>query len=83
MGSLVSVLVETSGERSGVVLPRTAVTRNTSGQDVVWQHAYPESFVPLPVRVESIDGSNVLVTAGVTPNMRVVTEAADLLNEVR
>jgi hypothetical protein len=83
VGSLVSVLVETSGERAGVVLPRTAVTRNTSGQDIVWQHAYPESFVPIPVRVESIDGRNVLVTAGVAPNMRVVTEAADLLNEVR
>jgi membrane fusion protein, heavy metal efflux system len=83
VGSLVSVLVETSGERSGVILPRAAVTRNTSGQDIVWQHAYPETFVPIPVRTESIDGSNVLIAAGVTPDMRVVVEAADLLNEVR
>ena len=83
VGSLVSVLVETSGERSGVILPRAAVTRNTAGQDIVWQHAYPESFVPIPVRTESIDGSNVLIAAGVAPDMRVVVEAADLLNEVR
>jgi hypothetical protein len=83
VGSLVSVLVETGGERSGVILPRAAVTRNTSGQDIVWQHAYPESFVPIPVRTESIDGSNVLIAAGVVPDMRVVVEAADLLNEVR
>jgi hypothetical protein len=39
--------------------------------------------VPIPVRTESIDGSNVLIAAGVVPDMRVVVEAADLLNEVR
>jgi len=83
VGSLVSVLVQTSGERSGVILPRTAVTRNTSGQDIVWQHAYPESFVPLPVRTESIDGNNVLIAAGLAPDTRIVVEAAELLNEVR
>ncbi len=83
VGSLLSVLVETSGERSGVILPRAAVTRNNSGQDIVWQHAYPESFVPIPVRTESIDGSNVLIAAGLAPDTRVVVEAADLLNEVR
>lgn len=83
VGSLLSVMVETSGERSGVILPREAVTRNTSGQDIVWQHSYPESFVPIPVRTESIDGSNVLIAAGLAPDMRVVVEAADLLNEVR
>jgi multidrug efflux pump subunit AcrA (membrane-fusion protein) len=83
VGSLLSVLVETGGERSGVILPRAAVSRNNSGQDIVWHHAYPESFVPIPVRTEAIDGSNVLIAAGVVPDMRVVVESADLLNEVR
>ena len=83
VGSLVSVLVETSGERTGVILPRAAVTRNTSGQDIVWQHAEPESFVPIPVRTEAIDGNNVLIASGLAPDTRVVVEAADLLNEVR
>jgi hypothetical protein len=83
VGSLVSVLVETGGERSGVILPRMAVTRNASGQEIVWQHAYPESFVPIPVRTESIDGNNMLIAAGLSPDTRVVVEAAELLNEVR
>jgi Barrel-sandwich domain of CusB or HlyD membrane-fusion len=83
VGSLVSVLVETKGERSGVILPRAAVTRSTSGQSIVWQHAHPESFVPIPVRTEAIDGKNVLISAGLAPDARVVVEAADLLNEVR
>jgi len=83
VGSLMSVLVQTSTERSGVILPRTAVTRNASGQDIVWQHAHPENFVPIPVRTESIDGNNVLIAAGLAPNTRIVVEAAELLNEVR
>jgi cobalt-zinc-cadmium efflux system membrane fusion protein len=83
VGTLLSVLLETSGERSGIVLPRAAVVRNTSGQDVVWQHTYPESFVPVPVRTESVDAKSVLVSAGLTVDTRVVIEGADLLNEVR
>jgi hypothetical protein len=83
VGSLLSVLVKTSGDRSGVIIPRTAVARDTSGQEIVWQHAGPESFVPVPVRVEPIDGDNVLVAAGLSPNTRIVVQAADLLNEVR
>jgi multidrug efflux pump subunit AcrA (membrane-fusion protein) len=83
VGSLLSVLVETSGDRSGVIIPRTAVARDTSGQDIVWRHAGPESFVPVPVRVEPIDGNNVLIAAGLPPDTRIVVEAAGLLNEVR
>ncbi len=66
-----------------MILPRTAVTRNNSGQDIVWKHASPENFVPIPVRTELIDGTNVLIAAGLPPDTRVVVEAADLLNEVR
>jgi hypothetical protein len=83
VGTLLSVLLETSGERSGIVLPRAAVVRNTSGQDVVWQHTYPESFVPVPVRTESVDAKSVLVSAGLAADTRIVIEGADLLNEVR
>jgi biotin carboxyl carrier protein len=83
VGTLLSVLLETGGERSGIVLPRSAVVRSTSGQDLVWQHTYPESFVPVTVRTESIDGKNVLVSAGLAVDTRVVVDGADLLNEVR
>ena len=83
VGTLLSVLLETTGERSGIVVPRAAVVRNTSGQDVVWQHTYPESFVPVPVRTESVDAKSVLVSAGLAADTRIVIEGADLLNEVR
>jgi membrane fusion protein, heavy metal efflux system len=83
VGTLLSVLVETSGERSGIVLPPSAIVRSTAGQDVVWQHVDPESFVPVPVRTEPIDGNNVLVPAGLATETRIVVDGADLLNEVR
>ena len=83
VGTLLTVLVEIAGERSGIVLPRSAVVRSSAGQEMVWQHTYPESFVPVTVRTESIDGKNVLVSAGLAVDTRVVVDGADMLNEVR
>jgi len=83
VGSLVTVLIGTTGEHPGVILPRAAVVRDTSGQEIVWQHAHPEGFMALPVRITPIDGEQVMVSAGLAPNMRIVVEGADLLNEVR
>jgi len=83
VGSLVSILIATGGGQSGVILPRSAVVHDTAGREIVWQHAYPEGFIALPVRIEPIDGEKVMVSAGLTANMRVVVEGADLLNEVR
>jgi membrane fusion protein, heavy metal efflux system len=83
VGSLVSVLIATGSGQSGVILPRSAVVRDTAGREIVWQHAHPEGFTALPVRIEPIDGEKVMISAGLTANMRVVVEGADLLNEVR
>ncbi|MSP49523.1 MAG: HlyD family efflux transporter periplasmic adaptor subunit [Alphaproteobacteria bacterium] len=83
VGSVVTVLMQASDRRQGVILPRESVVTDTSGQSVVWQHTEAEIFVPVPVRVEPIDGTQILIIAGLKPNSRVVVESADLLNEVR
>jgi membrane fusion protein, heavy metal efflux system len=83
VGSVVSVLMQTSDRRRGMLVPREAVVRDTAGQSIVWHHTQAESFVPLPVRVEAVDGDQVLVIAGLKPNTRIVVESADLLNEIR
>jgi membrane fusion protein, heavy metal efflux system len=88
VGSLVSVLIGMTGGQSGkgesgIVLPRAAVVRDTSGQDIVWIHTQPEAFSSIPVRIRPIDGDKVLVSSGLTGKMRVVTDGANLLNEVR
>jgi len=88
VGSLVSVLIGMTGgqsgkDESGIVLPRAAVVRDTSNQDIVWIHSQPELFSSVPVRIRPIDGDKVLVSSGLTGKMRVVTDGANLLNEVR
>jgi membrane fusion protein, heavy metal efflux system len=88
VGSLVSVLIGVAGGQagnaeSGIVLPRSAVVRDTSNQDIVWIHSQPELFSSVPVRIRPIDGDKVLVASGLDGKMRVVTDGANLLNEVR
>ena len=54
-----------------------------NGGSVVWDHVSAERFVPRPVRMQLLDGANVLVLAGLKPGSRIVTQGADLLNQVR
>ncbi len=84
IGAPVNVVLESgvAGER-GVVLPRAAVVRQSNGTQAVWDHTSAERFVPRPVRVRPLDGTRVLVLAGVAPGARVVTQGAELLGQVR
>lgn len=83
IGQPVRVLLHTSLRQTGIVLPRQSVVRGPNGQPLVWEHASPQRFVARPVRVQPLDGNTVLVSAGVEPEARVVTDGAALLNQVR
>ncbi len=83
IGQFVTVLASTDTITEGVALPRTSVVRAANGQDFVFEHTSPERFVAREVRVEPLDGQNVLVAAGVTKSSRIVTQGAELLNQVR
>ena len=39
--------------------------------------------MPREVRVEPLDGERVLIVSGVEPGKRVVTQGAELLNQIR
>ena len=64
-------------------MPRTSVLRGSNGQSIVYEHANAERFVPREVRVEPLDGERVLIVAGVKSARRVVTQGAELLNQIR
>jgi multidrug efflux pump subunit AcrA (membrane-fusion protein) len=83
VGSLLTLLVQTGDSRDGLIVPRSAVVQDPSGQWIVWRHDYAEGFIATPVRTEPIDGENVLVVAGLQPDARVVVDGADLLTEIR
>ena len=57
--------------------------RGANGQDLVYEHTAAERFDPREVRVEPLDGERVLVSAGTSPARRIVTQGAELLDQVR
>jgi hypothetical protein len=83
LGQFVTVLATTADERQGVALPRASIVRGANGQSLVFEHASAERFAPRPVRVEPLDGERVLIAAGLSPKTRVVTQGAELLDQVR
>lgn len=82
-GQLVTVTATTATVASGLAIPRDAVIRAANGQDVVYEHTGPEIFAPRAVRLAMLDGARVLIEAGVAPGARVVTQGAELLNQLR
>jgi hypothetical protein len=82
-GQLLTVLASTQDERSGIAVPRTSVLRGANGQSIVYEHTNAERFVPREVRVEPLDGARVLIVSGVEPGRRIVTQGAELLNQIR
>ncbi len=83
VGAPVTVLAEINGDRKGIAVPRSALARLPNGGAMVWDHVSAERFVPRPVRVEPLDGANMLIMAGISAGQRIVTSGADLLSQVR
>jgi membrane fusion protein, heavy metal efflux system len=83
IGRPVTVILQSTLELNGIVLPASSVVRAPSGLWVVWVKTEPERFEPHTVRHEPLDGQRVVVLAGVKPDLRVVTEGATLLNQIR
>jgi multidrug efflux pump subunit AcrA (membrane-fusion protein) len=83
IGATVKVLLQKGEPVQGIVLPRSAVVRGTTGLPQVWTKVGAERFKPLTVRTTQLDGSSVLVTAGLEAGSRVVVEGSELINQVR
>jgi len=83
IGKPVSVILQSTVELSGIVLPASSVVRAQSGLSIVWVKTEPERFEPQTVRYEPLDGQRVVVSAGLKADVRVVTEGATLLNQIR
>ena len=82
-GQLLTVLASTNDERRGIAVPRGSVLRGANGQSIVYEHTNAERFVPREVRVEPLDGQRVLIVSGIDAGKRIVTQGAELLNQIR
>jgi multidrug efflux pump subunit AcrA (membrane-fusion protein) len=83
IGKPVTVILQSTLEVKGIVLPASSLVRAQSGLPIVWVKPAPERFEPHAVRYEPLDGQRVLVSAGLKADMRVVTQGATLLNQIR
>ncbi len=83
VGMTAKVLLQRREKREGIVLPASAVVRGATGLPIVWIKTEPERFEPQVVKVEPLDGQMVVITSGITPEQRVVTDGVTLLNQVR
>jgi cobalt-zinc-cadmium efflux system membrane fusion protein len=82
-GQLLTVLSSTTEERNGIAVPRNSVLRGSNGQSLVYEHTNAERFVPREVRTEPLDGERLLIVSGVEAGKRIVTQGAELLNQIR
>ena len=83
LGQMVTVVAETDIATTGIAAPRDAVIRGANGEDIVYVHTDPEVFEPRAVRTEPLDATRVLIVAGVAAGDRLVTQGAELLNQLR
>ncbi len=84
VGKPVTVIVERQHTRSARIrLPRAAVLHSPTGETMVWQRLSAEDFIARPVNAEPLDGNDVVITSGLTANMRIVTAASEMLSQVR
>lgn len=83
IGQLITVQAQTDEARQGIAIPRTSVLRGPNGQAIVFEHIEAERFEPREVRSEPLDGERIVVTAGIGERARVVTQGAELLNQMR
>lgn len=82
-GQFLTVFAEAGAPRIGIAIPRSAVVRGANGQSVVYAHTSAERFVSLEVKTEPLDATRVLVLAGLAPGQRVVTDGAELIDQIR
>ena len=83
VGQPLKVVAQTKHTIKGVAVPLAALTRNSSGETVLWVHVGAETFVPRKVRYQVLDGANAAVTEGVAAGERMVIQGASALAQVR
>ncbi|MFH1553586.1 MAG: HlyD family efflux transporter periplasmic adaptor subunit [Pseudomonadota bacterium] len=82
-GQFLTVFAEAGAPRTGIAIPRSAVVRGANGQPIVYEHVSAERFMPREVKTAPLDASRVLVLAGLAPGRRIVTDGAELLDQIR
>ena len=82
-GQFVTVYASGTEKYRGIAVPRSAVVRASNGQLVIYDHTAAERFEAREVRVAPLDSERVLVLSGLSEGQRIVTQGAELIDQVR
>ena len=82
LGQFVTVLAPISDARPGLPVARSGIVR-AEGGSLVYEHVSAERFLGRPVRVAPLDADRMLVEDGIAAGHRVVTQGAELLDQIR
>lgn len=85
VGQPVKVIVRVRNTASikGATVKRSALTKNSAGEAILWVHTEAERFVARRVRHQPLDAEHIAILDGLHEGDRVVIQAASLLSEVR
>lgn len=83
VGTPVTVILQSAATETGIVLPTGSVVGTANGEHVVFEHVSAERFLVRPVRVHPLDGERLFVVAGIDEGVRIVTQGAELLSQIR
>lgn len=83
VGMTARVILQSNDEVEGFVLPTSAVVRGQTGLPIVWIKKQPERFEPQVVKFEPFDGEQVVISAGIKEDQRIVVDGVTMLNQVR
>ena len=82
-GQLLTVLAHTQAERKGIAVPRTAVIRGANGQPIVYEHINAENFRPARGAGRAARWRARADRLRRRAGQRIVTQGAELLNQIR
>ncbi len=83
LGQPVTVIAPLDTKIEGLVLPVTALVKNSANLPIVWIKVSAERFLPQIVRYQMLGSDSMVVTGGLGADNRVVVGGASLLNQVR
>jgi membrane fusion protein, heavy metal efflux system len=83
VGEPVSVIVRSQHDIRGIPVPSQCLVRDSDGRSLVWERRSAEIFVPHYIQARRLGGDAVVVEAGLSNGMRIVTSGSAILSQVR
>jgi len=83
VGQPLKVVARTTRTVAGAALPRSALVRSPSGENVVWVKTGAERFATRRISHQPLDAERLAVVGGLDAGDRVVVEGATLLSQIR